>query len=238
MRLALISDLHGNALALEAVLADARRVGFDRLVCLGDVATLGPRPAEVLGRLRELQCACILGNHDEFMLRPELVEAYSRVPVVVQSVHATRAALSAADVAFIRTFVPTVALDDGVFLFHGTPRSNTEDLLATTPAADVDAMLGGRKAMLFAGGHTHVQMLRQHRGMLVVNCGSLGQPFQEFAFNGPPIVLPHAEYAIVDVRAGNASVDLRRVALDKAGLGAQVDGWDNPLAGFLRAMYA
>lgn len=237
MRLALISDLHGNALALDAVLADARTAGFDRLVCLGDVATLGPRPSEVLARLQDLRCACVLGNHDEFMLDPALVETYRTVPDVVRSVHATRELLSASERAFIATFDRTLALD-GVLLFHGTPRSNTEDLLASTPDAAVDEMLGGREALVFAGGHTHVQMLRQHRGALLVNCGSLGLPFREPARDGPPTVLAHAEYAIVDVRGGRISVDLRRVPLDRRALAAQLDGWDDRLAGPLRTQYA
>ena len=229
MRLALVSDLHGNELALEAVLADARRAGYDQLVCLGDVATLGPRPGAVLSRLRDLGCPCILGNHDEFMLDAPLVRSYSEFPVVVASVDATREALSADELAFIGTFVRTLALDD-VFLYHGTPRSNMEDLLATTPQERVDEMLDGKRAVVLAGGHTHLQMARQHRGMLLVNPGSLGLPFREYASGGPPVILPFAEYAIVDARADGVSVDLRRVTLDRQALATQVEGWDNPLA--------
>lgn len=237
MRLALVSDLHGNELALEAVLADARRAGYDQLVCLGDVATLGPRPGAVLSRLRDLGCPCILGNHDEFMLDAPLVRSYSEFPVVVASVDATREALSADELAFIGTFVRTLALDD-VFLYHGTPRSNMEDLLATTPQERVDEMLDGKRAVVLAGGHTHLQMARQHRGMLLVNPGSLGLPFREYASGGPPVILPFAEYAIVDARADGVSVDLRRVTLDRQALATQVEGWDNPLAASLRASYA
>lgn len=237
MRLALISDLHGNALALEAVLTDAREAGFDELVCLGDVATLGPRPNAVLEGLRELRCPCLLGNHDEFMLDPVLVRSYTNFPLVVASVDATRESLSPDALAFIAGFPRTLTVGD-VFLYHGTPRSNTEDLRAETPPELVDDMLGGRRAVVFAGGHTHLQMLRQHRGMLIVNPGSVGQPFREFVNGGPPTILPHAEYAIVETRPGGVSVDLRRVALDRASLHSQAEGWDNPLAASLRAMYA
>jgi putative phosphoesterase len=237
VRLVLISDLHGNELALEAVLNDARRRGYDLLVCLGDVVTLGPRPNAVLARLREAQCPCILGNHDEFMLDSTLVHSYTKFHTVVDSVEATRQALTADEIAFLRTFQRTLAFDD-VFLYHGTPRSNTQDLLVTTPPEVVDEMCGELRALVFAGGHTHLQMLRQHRGRLIVNPGSVGQPFREHAFGAPPIILPHAEYAIVDVRADGVSVDLRRVALDKRALSAQVDGWDNPLAKSLRELYS
>ena len=236
MRLALVSDLHGNELALERVLADAARVGFDRLVCLGDVATLGPRPKAVLDRLRDLGCDCILGNHDEFMLEPALVRSYSEYPIVVDSVDATRESLSDDDVSFIRSFQRTVDLED-VFLYHGTPRSNMEDLLIDTPSAHVDEMLDGKSAVVLAGGHTHIQMMRQHKGMLIVNPGSLGQPFREYANGGPPVILSHAEYAIIDVRKNGVSVDLRRVNLDPKELASQVAGWDNPLASSLRGAY-
>lgn len=237
MRLALISDLHGNELALDAVLLDAQKVGFDELVCLGDVATLGPRPSGVLDRLRTLGCPCILGNHDEFMLEPGLVRSYTDFPQVMASVDATRESLSPRELEFITGFRRTLTFGD-VLLFHGTPRSNTEDLLSVTPSERVDEMLDGHGAKVLAGGHTHLQMLRQHRGMLIVNPGSLGQPFREFVAGGPPTILPHAEYAIVDVRSSGVSVDLRRVSLERAALASQIDGWDNPLAAPLRAMYA
>jgi putative phosphoesterase len=237
VRIALVSDLHGNELAFDAVLADARNAGFDELVCLGDVATLGPRPQAVLARLRDLRCRCVLGNHDEFMLDAALIHSYSESALIVSSVDATRAVLTAAEMDFIRTFERTIALE-GMFLYHGSPRSNMEDLLATTPAAQLDEMLQGRQALVLAGGHTHLQMLRQHRGMLLVNTGSLGMPFREHASNGPPVILPHAEYAIVDIRGAAASVDLRRVPLDRRALAAQVEGWDNPLAAPLRASYS
>lgn len=237
MRVALVSDLHANEIAFEAVLADAKNAGYDRLVCLGDVATLGPRPDAVLGRLRDVGCACILGNHDEFMLDPALIRSYRESPLIAASVDATRDALAPESLDFLRTFTRTLE-SQGLFLYHGTPRSNMEDLLVTTPAEVVDEMLEGKTALVFAGGHTHLQMLRQHRGMLLVNTGSVGMPFREYASGGPPVILSHAEYAIVDVDAGNVAVDLRRVPLDRHALAAQLEGWTNPLAESLRSQYA
>jgi putative phosphoesterase len=237
MRVALVSDLHANEIAVDRVLADARSEGYDRLVCLGDIATLGPRPDAVLARLRDLACACILGNHDEFMIDAPLIHRYSESPLIVSSVDATRAALSADSIAFIRSFPRTLEIE-GLFLYHATPRSNMEDLLVTTPAEEVDEMLDGKKALVFAGGHTHLQMLRQHRGMLLVNTGSVGMPFEEYASGGPPVILPFAEYAIVEVTGDKVAVDLRRVPLDRHALASQLDGWSNPLCPSLRAQYA
>ena len=74
--------------------------------------------------------------------------------------------------------------------------------------------------------------------MLLVNAGSVGMPFRDYASGGTPVILAHAEYAIVDVRERGASVDLRRVLLDRSALAAQVEGWQNPLGEPLRASYA
>jgi putative phosphoesterase len=241
MRVALISDLHGNAVALRAVLADIRSLGVDRIVCLGDVATLGPRPHEVIGLLRELRCPCIRGNHDDFLIDPELIAKYTDAPPIVQAVLACRESLGRAEIEFVATFQPTLDLDlDGtrLALFHGTPRSNTEDILATTPANELDDALGGERPTVMAGGHTHIQMLRQHHGTLVVNPGSVGLPFQAYAHHGPPRVLAHAEYGVVESVRGSVQVGLRRVPVERATLLASLEGWDNPLREYLRVQYS
>jgi putative phosphoesterase len=213
MRVALVSDIHGNDVALRAVLDDAEKVGVDRVVCLGDTATLGPRPRETLAILRDRNIPCILGNHDEFMLDESLIRSYTEAPPVVAAVDWCRAELSSDDIAFIGTFHRTldVALDGStLFLFHGSPASNMQDLLATTPPDELDALLGAKRAPVMAGGHTHIQMMRQHRGALLVNPGSVGMPFEQYVSGRAPVLLPHAEYAIVEAGA----VSLRRVAVD------------------------
>jgi predicted phosphodiesterase len=242
MRVALISDLHANAVALAAVLEDIERVGVDQIICLGDVATLGPRPDVVLDTLRQLGCLCILGNHDEFMLDAQLIHTYTEAPVVVDAVDWCRARLSLSDLDFIRTFKKTseLALDRNakLFLFHGSPRSNMEDLLATTPVDELDEMLCGHRATVMSGGHTHIQMMRQHRGTMVVNPGSVGLPFKEYVAGRAPTLLDHAEYATVEAADGGVSVQLRRVAVDRAALHDAVKDSDNPLRNMLLQHYA
>lgn len=241
MRVALISDLHGNDLSLRAVVEDVARVGADRLVCLGDVATLGPEPEVVLDRLRDLGCACILGNHDDFMLDAELIRRYTEVPVVVDAVDWCRARLSSRHLDFIRSFRADleIPLDGGasLYLFHGSPRSHMEDIVATTPADDVDRFLDGHTATVLAGGHTHLQMLRQHRGMLLVNPGSVGMPFKEHVPGRAPTVLSHAEYAIVEGTRRGVQVSLHRVAMDRAALHRAARATDHPLRDMLAAQY-
>ncbi|HZS37610.1 MAG TPA: metallophosphoesterase family protein [Polyangia bacterium] len=241
MRVALISDLHGNEAALDAVLADAARAGADRVVCLGDVATLGPRPREVLARLRALGCECILGNHDEFLFNAPLIHSYSEAQVIVDAVDWCRAQLSADELAFVRSFKSesSIALDGGatLLLFHGSPRSHMEDLLATTPPDELDRFLDGRAATVMAGGHTHVQMARQHRGMLLVNPGSVGLPFKEYVAGKTPTLMGHAEYALVESQNGAVGVNLRRVAVDGRAHRASLEHWDSPLRAMLMQQY-
>lgn len=242
MRIALISDLHGNELALAAVLEDVERSGMDRIVCLGDVATLGPQPVAVLNRLRELGCACILGNHDEFLLEPSLVADYTDVRPIIDSIAWARAQLGPSELDFVATFARSLEIPLGdagtLLLFHATPDSNVTDLLATTPAEHVDELLGARRAPLMAGGHTHIQMLRQHRGALLINPGSVGMPFREYVNRREPQVLAHAEYACVEARGAVVSVELRRIALDARSLANAARAVDNPLSPWLASMYA
>ena len=241
MRVALISDLHGNALALDAVLRDIARVGVDRTVCLGDTATLGPAPLEVLSTLRDLAIPCIEGNHDAFLLEPELLRTYTEAPPLVAAVDWCRDELPTWALDFVRSFVPGLELELGagatLKLFHGTPRSHMEDLLATTPPEQVEEMLNGLQATVLAGGHTHVQMLRQHRGTLIVNAGSVGAPFKEFVDHKPPTILAHAEYATVEASGGGVQVTLRRVEVDKRALWRAASDSSNPLGPMLAQNY-
>ena len=110
--------------------------------------------------------------------------------------------------------------------------------IATTPADQVDEMLSGRRATVLSGGHTHVQMMRQHRGMLIVNPGSVGLPIREYVGGGAPTLLPDAEYAIVESTGAGTGVILRRVTVDKRDMLAACSGSGLPLAPMLRAAYA
>jgi putative phosphoesterase len=243
MRVALISDLHGNQLALNAVQRDMDRIGVDQVVCLGDVATLGPHPNEVIDTLRDMGWPCIMGNHDDFLLDPALIHSYTEAPIVVEAVDWCRDQVSSTQLDFLREFRATLEIDlnshGKLFLFHGSPASHMDDLLATTPAADLDRLLGGHQAAVMAGGHTHVQMLRQHHGMLLVNPGSLGQPFKDYVFGQQPTLMAHAEYAIVEGTAAGITVDLRRVHLEKKALkAASAAASENPLTPFLLGQYS
>ncbi|MFN2376007.1 MAG: metallophosphoesterase [Candidatus Binatia bacterium] len=242
MRVALISDLHGNRVSLDAVLADIDRRGVDQIVCLGDVATLGPRPREVIGTLRDRGCRCILGNHDAFMLDAELIRTYTEVPIVVHAVQWCRERLNEEDLAFLSSFEERIEMDLGAgtraLLFHGSPRSHMEDLLATMDPDELDEALGSTDATVLAGGHTHVQMLRQHRSMLLVNPGSTGMPFKEYVGGCAPEIMPYAEYAIIEAEAGEVQVSLRRISVDRRRLHEEAASSSNPICRPLEQQYA
>lgn len=242
MRIALISDIHGNAVSLRAVLADADAVGVDRIVCLGDVATLGPDPDVAVELVAERCGTVITGNHEDFLLEPGSVHSYTDVVTVLDAIDWCAAELSADHLAVLGTSVPTAAMPLGtasLFAFHGTPRSNRENLLACTPADETDAMLGDRRATVLAGGHTHLPLFRTHGDALLLNPGSVGMPFAEFVNGGRPTLLPCAEYAIVEDRPdGTVRVDLRRVEVPVSDLVRAAARRDYPFARVLLEEYS
>jgi predicted phosphodiesterase len=241
MRIALLSDIHGNDVAFDAVLADIRKRGVDQVAFLGDVATLGPRPQRTVEMLFELNCLCIMGNHDAFLLEPGLVAAYTKASLVIEAIDWCGQQLSVESLDFIATFKSVSEIPLGpsarLLLYHGSPRSNVEEILATTPPEQLDVLLDGQHATVMAGGHTHLQMLRQHRGHLVLNVGSVGQPFKEYVAGGRPTILAHAEYAIVEEAAGVVSAALYRVPVDKRALQDSVARTGSPLRDWLRQQY-
>jgi predicted phosphodiesterase len=210
LRLALISDIHGNLPALEAVLDEIAGEGVDEILCLGDVA-VGPQPAETLDRVRKLGCPVVLGNWDAYFVQgfPRQQNEIGRQLVEMGEWWAGQ--LSPEQRTFIATFVDELRRP-GLLAFHGSPRSYEDFIYATTPDNELSQMLDGTRAPMMAGGHTHFAMVRHFDGALLVNPGSVGLPFakQEAVMR----ISPWAEYAIVDSDNGRLSVDLRRTAFD------------------------
>lgn len=217
MRLGVIADIHGNLVALEAVLGALAGERVEQIVCLGDVAVLGPQPGEVLARLRELGCPSVLGNTDAWLFGDGIYGSDS--PALVAMTEWCAARLSGEDLADVRAFPPTieVPLDGGQTLLcvHGSPRSFDEVIAATTPDEEIQAMLGGREAAILVGGHTHVQLLRRYGPGLIVNVGSVGLPGTGPGTPDLPVNrgVRWAEYGVIDVAGDRVSIDLRRVPL-------------------------
>lgn len=219
MRAALLSDIHGNLVALDAVLADLERAQPDTIICLGDVVENGPQPREVLARLRDIGAHTVLGNTDERVLHPQPYDPPTERARRSATIEAWNVSLlTPEDRSFLASFRATVTLELApgmtVLCFHGSPRSNTEVILATTPEHDLDLMLAGCEGLVLIGGHTHTQLLRRYRQQLIVNPGSVGMPFE--LRSGGDYRPPWAEYALVEASPAGLRIDLRRVALDVA----------------------
>jgi predicted phosphodiesterase len=245
MRVAIFSDMHGNNIALEAVLADFAAQPADQLVCLGDAIQSGPQPAAVLRRLRELGCPVVLGNADAWLLSGEHTGAEVFDPVREAQMNAVRqwtlSQLSAADQAFIAGFQPTVtlALGDGQSLlgFHGSPHSFDDVILPTTPEPELRQMLDGFAPAILAGGHTHIQQLRHLGTSFYVGCGSAGYAYRHNQPEGPFRADPWAEYAILRLEQGRLGLEFRRVPFDVEALIVAYQRSDRPHADVWAAQY-
>jgi putative phosphoesterase len=211
-RVAFISDLHANLVALDGVFADIDRLGVDETVCLGDIIDLGPQPRELLERLDQRRVRCIQGNHDP-------LDEHPSHPALLGIETWTRDRLDAASLRRLTELPEQLTLElDGVRVLcvHGSPRSDTDQVLAETPREVLEEWMAGYEFDVLVGGHTHVQLLRRLDQRVIVNVGSVGMPFAWALLpgGGEPKILPWCEYAVVTCSKGVASFDLRRVPLD------------------------
>lgn len=227
MRIAIISDIHGNLTALQAVLADIKLQKVDDIICLGDIVTLGPQPKEVLNTLIELNCVIIKGNHDAAVVDPEMAEEYEITEYLIPDLYWCRERLTMEDLKLIEGFKTTheMVLPNGVnvLFFHGSPISLIDIIQATTEPELLDKYFEGQKATVFIGGHSHIQMYRRYGEKLIVNAGSVGNAFK-FAYSpgNVPSLLPWAEYTILSQVGNTLDVDLRRIYFDTNDLLKQV----------------
>ncbi|MFW5917574.1 MAG: metallophosphoesterase family protein [Halorubrum sp.] len=198
MKVGLISDVHANLPALEAVLDDMPAV--DRIACAGDVIGYCPWPAECVDTVRDVATATVRGNHDRTVETPERYRANRMAEAGLE--HAKRT-LSDDQLAWLRGLPRTETFaGDRYLLVHSHPDAEREDAYVYPEEfSTVDRYTDDYDGIVL--GHTHVQGARSVGGGLVVNPGSVGQPR-----DGDP----DAGYAVLDTRTDD--VDLRRVAYD------------------------
>lgn len=201
--MAVLADIHGNALALSAVIKDAKKRGITRLVNLGDTfyGPLDPRGTWEI--LRAMNMPAILGNQDRILL--EGGPARDRQPVFRACVDA----LGGDGLAWLKTLPATLVLDD-ILLCHGTPADDMqyllEDIATGLPAmrecADLlaDALPAAEECSLVLAGHSHHPGQANCDGLTVINPGSVGLP--AYDDDSPPHIMasgsPHAKYAVVE----------------------------------------
>ncbi len=219
MRLALIADIHGNLVALEAVLTELAAQQIEHIVCLGDVAASGPQPQQVIELLQRLGCPVVVGNTDAWLLKPQLKETADLFQQRCQDIELWCAQqLSASDQEYLRTFQPTLEypLSNGKVLlgYHGSPRSYHEQILSTTPEEELEQAFAGFQADIMVGGHTHIQMFRRYKNILLLNPGSVGLAIDRVSPLNEVRNPPWAEYAIVDSEGDALRVELHRTPFD------------------------
>lgn len=203
MRLALVSDIHGNLAALEAVAADIRRRGADSVINLGDNLSGPLLPLETAQFLMSSGWLSLAGNHERQILdcRPgqgSKSDAYAR------------AQLTGLEFDWLRSLRPAHRLTEEILLCHGTPdsdctyflESNHHGVLRLADAGEIARRLGSVVSDVVACGHTHVpRSVRLASGQLIVNPGSVGlQAFSDdqSGFHIMETGSPDARYAIIE----------------------------------------
>jgi predicted phosphodiesterase len=219
MRIAAIADIHGNLAALDAVLADIAKHGVDMTVNLGDIVSGPLQPSETADRLMPLGHPTIRGNHDRQVLAPASAQMGASDRFAANCLRTDQA-------AWLAGLPETLRLSGGILMVHGTPASDLAYFLETidrhgfrpaTPA-EIEGRAGPDPARLILCGHSHLQRLaRTGDGRFIVNPGSVGLPAYDDGLPFPHKVesgSPHARYALIDMQAGEITVEFVSVAYD------------------------
>ncbi len=215
MRIAIVSDIHGNLTAFEAVLRDLRSMAPDLIFHGGDLADAGANPVEIVDRIQQLGWPGVLGNTDEMLFRPEALAEYSRqspamqplLPLIADMAAFTRGRLGATRVQWLSQ-LPTLQKVDGLALVHAS--LETAWRAPGPEAADevLRSTYGSLAESTIVYGHIHQPFVRRVDHWTLVNSGSVS-----LSYDGDP----RASYAIVD--DGIASI--RRVGYE---VEREVDG--------------
>ncbi|MCF8063069.1 MAG: metallophosphatase family protein [Deltaproteobacteria bacterium] len=224
MRIAVLSDIHGNLEALNEVLADLDRRGVDRTISLGDNVGYGPEPEAVVRTLRERDIPSVMGNHEWALGRPENLDWFN--PTAREALVRTEALMSEASLSFCRSLPASLTLE-GCRFVHGIPPDDVITYLFQADAVDLERTLTAMEEETCFVGHTHelllvelgtrgieVERLGEGRralegeGCRLINAGSVGQPRD--GDNRAKYVIWDTEPRVLEVRF--VSYDIRRTA--------------------------
>lgn len=216
MKIAVISDIHGNMEALNTVLEDIKINNCDKIFCLGDYAMAGPEPVKTIEKFLELKkqldITMIQGNTD-WMIANYTEEVYNAIkesaPVMAEALKNDFEIIPDEQRGFLKNLPEKLQIEaDGVkiLLVHGSPRKNNENILPDTPIEEVEKMVEGVNADVVLCGHTHMPCgFQTSNKQTVVNDGSVGRPFTE---------KPEACYLILTINNGKYLFEHRFVEYD------------------------
>jgi len=220
MRIAIISDMHGNNVAFETVLADIQSQTIDQIVCLGDAIQGGPQPKQTVDNLRALNCPVVMGNADAWMLsgietadEGILAERKRKMEEIRQW---SLSQLNEDDKEFIADFKATVTIkleqNLNLLCFHGSPTSFDDAILPDASKEIFQKHLGAYSDKILTGGHTHAQQIRRNGDLFFFNPGSIGLAFSQHQPDGEFHADPWAEYAILtSEQNGQTSLEFQRI---------------------------
>ncbi len=214
MKVAVISDIHGNFQALESVLADIQKNKCDQIFCLGDLAMAGPQPRTVIDYImnRCQDWVIIKGNTDKMITEFDLKmydKMQKKFPVMANALLDDVDIIEQDKKDFLASLPEQKSImveGVSVLLVHGSPRKINEDILPGMKISEVQEIIDGVNEELILCGHTHVPCGYQTlTKQTVVNVGSVGRPMTG---------VPKANYAIFDFENGTFSVEHRVVDYD------------------------
>ncbi len=215
MRIAVLSDIHGNLLGLDACLADLEsQGGADGVAIAGDLCLDGPKPKKVLQRLEEIGAACIRGNTDRYLSDVSSGEKFE--PAEVAQIAWTRREVGERWLSWLKElpFALRIGEDDNQLLIvHANPKSDDEHIWPDADEALLQRLIGDERATAIAFGHLHLPYVRLWRGTLLANVASAGLPK-----DGDP----RAGYAIFTERGSGWEVKHRRVPFDTKRVATQL----------------
>lgn len=214
MKVAVLSDIHGNFQALESVMEDVKANNCEQVFCLGDLAMAGPQPRMVIDYVRKQNnWTVIQGNTDKMIadFSPEILQnVKNNFPVMANALADDVIFIEEDKKDYLRNLPAQKELTlEGVklLLVHGSPRRNNEDILPDMPLKIIEEMLEGTNADLIFCGHTHVPAGYQtNKKQTVVNVGSVGRPMTDE---------PKACYVIADFQDGGFSIEHRFIDYDR-----------------------
>lgn len=186
MKLAVISDIHGNLFALEKVLEDIEHEKCDNIICLGDLAMAGPEPDKTVELVKQMNWDVVQGNTDKMIVEfnEEMFNALKgQIPIMANALRNDAEVISDENKEYLKNLPEKLEININntpILLVHGSPRRNNEDISPDLPLEKVEEMVEGTDSRLILCGHTHLPCGYQtNSGKTVVNVGSVGRPFTE-----------------------------------------------------------